>query len=101
MKIEVVDKNGSGIWIHGMPYNADREKFTKGCIALDNNELENAVQTMAQNIANYNLSALIELKKVLWKGTENWDELLKDRAAISGKLVLSSFTKEALKKFRK
>ena len=36
-----LDKNGSGIWIHGMPYNADREKFTKGCIALDNTELEN------------------------------------------------------------
>ena len=36
-----LNKNGSGIWIHGMPYNSDREKFTKGCIALDNNELEN------------------------------------------------------------
>lgn len=36
-----LDKNGSGIWIHGMPFNGDREKFTKGCIALDNNELEN------------------------------------------------------------
>jgi methylglutaconyl-CoA hydratase len=56
---------------------------------------------MAQNLANYNPSALIELKKVLWKDTENWDELLKERAAISGKLVLSAFTKEALKKFQK
>ena len=36
-----LNKNGSGIWIHGMPYNVDREKFTKGCIALDNPELEN------------------------------------------------------------
>lgn len=36
-----LDKKGSGIWIHGMPFNADREKFTKGCIALNNNELEN------------------------------------------------------------
>jgi methylglutaconyl-CoA hydratase len=40
-------------------------------------------------------------QKVLWKDTENWDELLKERAAISGKLVLSAFTKEALKKFQK
>ena len=36
-----LDKKGSGIWIHGMPFNMDREKFTKGCIALNNNELEN------------------------------------------------------------
>jgi methylglutaconyl-CoA hydratase len=67
----------------------------------DHNELESAVQLMAQNLASYNPSALIELKKVLWKDTENWDELLQERAAISGKLVLSDFTKEALKKFKK
>lgn len=70
-------------------------------VYLDNNELDTAVEAMAQNLANYNPSALIELKKVLWKDTENWDELLKERAAISGKLVLSVFTKEALKKFQK
>ena len=35
-----LNKNGSGIWIHGMPFNGEREKFTKGCIALDNSELE-------------------------------------------------------------
>lgn len=36
-----LNKDGSGIWIHGMPYDTGREKFTKGCIALDNLELEN------------------------------------------------------------
>lgn len=36
-----LDKNGSGIWIHGMPFNGERENFTKGCIALDNLDLEN------------------------------------------------------------
>jgi murein L,D-transpeptidase YafK len=35
-----LDKQGYGIWIHGMPFNAQRENFTKGCIALDNVELE-------------------------------------------------------------
>ena len=43
---------------------------------------------------------MAELKKVLWKGTEHWDQLLKERAAISGKLVLSDFTKEAIRKFK-
>lgn len=37
---KTLNKDGSGIWIHGMPLNEDREKFTKGCIALDNPELE-------------------------------------------------------------
>jgi methylglutaconyl-CoA hydratase len=41
------------------------------------------------------------MKKVLWKGTDNWDTLLYERASISGKLVLSDFTKKALEKFKK
>ena len=84
-------------------YSADWAHF-KGlynAVYSDDKELEVAVQLMAQNLANYNPSALIELKKVLWKGTENWNELLKERAAISGKLVLSAYTKAALKKFQK
>jgi len=84
-------------------YSADwaHSKGLYNGIFENNDELEFAVLAMAQNLANYNPSALIELKKVLWKDTENWDELLKERAAISGKLVLSAFTKEALKKFQK
>ena len=67
----------------------------------NNDELDKAVFTLAQNLANYNPEALIALKQILWKDTENWDELLQERAAISGKLVLSPFTKEALKRFQK
>ena len=37
------------------------------------------------------------MKKVMWSGTENWDALLAERAVISGRLVLSDFTKETLK----
>ena len=33
-------KSGSGIWIHGLPYNKKRDNFTKGCVALDNTKLE-------------------------------------------------------------
>lgn len=84
-------------------YSADwaHSKGLYNGVYENNSELESAVNVMAQNLANYNPSALIELKKVLWKDTENWEELLKERAAISGKLVLSDFTKEALKKFQK
>ena len=41
------------------------------------------------------------MKKALWEGTENWDTLLADRARISGRLVLSDFTKNALAQFKK
>ena len=67
----------------------------------NNDELEDAVQKLAQSLTSYNPDALIALKQILWKNTENWDELLQQRAAISGKLVLSYFTKEALKRFQK
>jgi len=40
------------------------------------------------------------MKKVFWKNTDNWDKILEQRAEISGKLVLSDFTKNALQKFK-
>lgn len=62
--------------------------------------LDQAVQSFAENLCNYNPEAMKEMKKVLWAGTENWDTLLAERAVISGRLVLSEFTKETLKKFK-
>lgn len=67
----------------------------------NNDELEDALQKLAQSFTSYNPEALIALKQILWKDTENWDELLQERAAISGKLILSPFAKEALKRFQK
>jgi len=64
-------------------------------------ELYKEVDILSQQLANYNLEALAEMKKILWKNTENWDTLLIERAQISGKLVLSDFTKKALAKFKK
>ncbi len=62
--------------------------------------LDEAVQVFAENLCNYNPEAMKEMKKVLWAGTEDWDVLLAERAVISGRLVLSDFTKETLKKFK-
>ena len=64
-------------------------------------ELDTEVTHLSLQLSKYNPEALFELKKALWKGTENWDVLLEKRAEISGKLVLSTFTKEALQKFKK
>ena len=62
--------------------------------------LDEAVQVFAENLCNYNPEAMAEMKKVMWTGTENWDTLLAERAIISGRLVLSDFTKETLKKHK-
>ncbi len=64
-------------------------------------ELTKETLILAEKLASYNPQALEEMKRVLWKGTENWNQLLIDRAEISGKLVLSDFTKKALSKFKK
>ncbi len=62
-------------------------------------ELDDAVQKFAENLCLYNPEAMKEMKKVFWSGTEDWDKLLAERAVISGRLVLSEFTKETLKRF--
>ena len=41
-----------------------------------------------------------ELKKIMWQGTENWNDLLLERAKKSGKLILSNFSKNAIEKFK-
>jgi len=64
-------------------------------------DLDIRLEDYINELAKYNIEALAEMKKVLWEGTDNWDSLLYDRAAISGRLVLSDFTKKALKKFKK
>lgn len=63
-------------------------------------EMDSYLNQYAKQLANYNPEGLIEMKKVLWENTDNWDELLVERAAISGKLVLSDFTVKALNTFK-
>lgn len=62
--------------------------------------LDEAVQAFAENLCAYNPEAVKHMKQMFWRGTEDWDSLLMERAKISGKLVLSEFTKEKLKRFK-
>jgi methylglutaconyl-CoA hydratase len=62
--------------------------------------LDATVKTTAEQLCTYNVEAMLEMKKVFWKGTDDWDELLAERAQTSGRLVLSAFTKEKLKGFK-
>lgn len=64
-------------------------------------ELDKEIELFSEKLAKYNPEALSNLKKIFWQGTDDWDDLLIERAEISGKLVLSNFTKKALEKFKK
>jgi len=62
-------------------------------------EMDVALKELTQKLASYHPEALNGLKQILWEGTANWDDLLAERAAISGELVLSDFTQQALHSF--
>lgn len=63
--------------------------------------MDEAIDVLANKLAGSNPEAMSMLKKVFWEGTENWDNLLLERAAMSGKLVLSDFTRNAINAFKK
>lgn len=64
-------------------------------------ELDEGVDALANKLANSNPDAMRLLKSIFWEGTETWDNLLKVRAAMSGELVLSEFTINAINSFKK
>ena len=63
--------------------------------------MDDELHFFVEKLASYNPMALEEWKRALWEGTSHWNTLLIERAAITGKLVLSEFTKNALSKFKK
>ena len=63
--------------------------------------MEESVQKLLDTLSHSSPLAMKEMKKIFWQGTEHWDKLLMERAAISGTLILSDETKSALAKFKK
>ncbi len=62
--------------------------------------LDEAIRRLSGALAHSSPQAMAEMKKIFWKGTEHWDTLLFERAAISGRLVLSDFTRNAIAAFK-
>jgi methylglutaconyl-CoA hydratase len=62
-------------------------------------ELDETVATLARTLARSNPEAMALMKATFWRGTEEWETLLPERAAMSGTLVLSDFTRRALAAF--
>ncbi len=83
--------------------NADwaRRKGLYAELHLTTEEMDESIKNLAHTLSHSNPDAMVEMKKIFWKGTEHWDHLLLERAKISGRLVLSEFTKTALEKFKK
>jgi Enoyl-CoA hydratase/carnithine racemase len=63
-------------------------------------DMDEAVARLAHTLAHSSPQAMAAIKEMLWKGTEHWDKLLLERAAISGRLVLSPQSKQAIEKFK-
>ena len=77
------------------PYWA-REKGLYSEVFDTSDEMDIAIKTLSEKLAASNPESMLALKKIMWQDTEHWDNLLIERAAISGKLVLSKFTKSTL-----
>lgn len=63
-------------------------------------ELDAQVQRLAATLARSNPDAMARMKSIFWQGTEGWDTLLEERAGMSGRLVLSDFSRRAIEAFR-
>jgi enoyl-CoA hydratase/carnithine racemase len=67
----------------------------------DPSEMDDAILALARTLAKSNPAAVAHLKRVFWAGTEGWDQLLAERAEMSGTLVLSEFTRQAIGRFKR
>ncbi len=64
-------------------------------------QLDAYLAHFCQKLSAYSPEALLELKKILWAGTDHWETLLPERAAISAKLALTPAAKQAIADFKK
>ena len=63
--------------------------------------MDEGIAALIEKLRHSNPEAMSTLKSVFWKGTEHWEDLLSERAKISGALVLSDFTRNAIQAFKK
>lgn len=64
-------------------------------------DMDKEIIRLSLQLSKSNPEAMRMLKKIFWQGTDHWSELLFERAEISGKLVLSEFTRNAINSFKK
>jgi methylglutaconyl-CoA hydratase len=77
-----------------------KEKGLYTDIYDDSESMDLEINRLITQLLSSNPEAMSELKQIFWQGTAHWDQLLIDRAAISGRLVLSEFTRNAISAFK-
>ena len=78
-----------------------REKGLFSDVYESAEEMDIAIQVLAEKLARSNPDSMKELKQIMWERTEHWDTLLLERAAMSGARVLSDFTRKTLIRLKK
>ena len=63
-------------------------------------QLDAYIRHFGEKLSGSSPSALQALKKILWHDTQHWDELLDERAAISGRLVTTEAAQHAIRMAR-
>lgn len=66
----------------------------------DAEQMDAGIEELLNRVKKFNPEAMQEMKQIFWAGTEHWTDLLAERAAVSGRLVLSDFTRNAINKFK-
>lgn len=84
---------------HGAQWASDKGLYAQ--VMEDAAAMDEAVNALAAKLVKSNPEAMAEMKKIFWRGTEDWDNLLAERAQISGNLVTSDFTKQFIQQFKK
>ena len=64
-------------------------------------DLDESIQRLVSHLSRSSPSAIREIKKMLWHDTSHWDQLLADRARISGSLVISPMAQKTIALFNK
>lgn len=84
-------------------YSAEwaKEKGLYTEIFENSSDMDAAFSILVEKLVQSNPEAMQQLKQIFWEGCENWDDLLKERAGMSGKLVLSDFTRNAIQAFKR
>lgn len=77
-----------------------REKGLYTEVYDDIESLDEGIKKLSDKLVNSNPEAMAKLKSIFWEDCDHWDELLENRAAMSGQLVLSEFTRNAIASFK-
>jgi methylglutaconyl-CoA hydratase len=93
----------SALAIDATNWRSAQWAFEKGLFSELHDSIEKvdeSVAKIAKTLSGSNPEAMEDLKRICWEGTENWDKLLPERAAISGRLILSDFSRKSIEKFK-